>query len=204
MRDYYRILGVSARADQDEIKHAFRRLAREHHPDASGIADSTKFREITRAYEVLSDRQQRRIYDAERAAAVRPVPAGRERWFADEIAIDFPSTEAILERIRHSFFGSEERLSPVSAEIRLTPQEAVRGVSIPLDVPIRWTCRACGGRGEVWMEPCELCRGTGAAQGYHQVKLVLPPGVPHGVRLRFSVSPPAAPATLVELRIAIR
>ena len=67
-RDYYEVLGVSREASQDEIKKAFRKLARQHHPDHAAEADKAnaeaKFKEINEAYEVLSDPQKREKYDA--------------------------------------------------------------------------------------------------------------------------------------------
>ncbi|GAB4231403.1 MAG: hypothetical protein Kow00109_03550 [Acidobacteriota bacterium] len=71
MSDYYRILGVSQDASREEIQRAFRRLAREHHPDAGGEASGEQFRRIREAYEVLSDPQRRAAYDAERGQGVR-------------------------------------------------------------------------------------------------------------------------------------
>ncbi|MDU5613192.1 MAG: DnaJ domain-containing protein, partial [Slackia sp.] len=59
--DYYKTLGVARSATQDEIKKAFRKLARTHHPDAGG--DETRFKQINEAYEVLSDEKKRKVYD---------------------------------------------------------------------------------------------------------------------------------------------
>jgi hypothetical protein len=123
---------------------------------------------------------------------------------ADEIAIDFPSIDALLDRMRRSFFGCEATASRHSTEVRLTPREAFFGADVPLDVPVAATCTACGGRGEVWMEPCEACGGSGASVARHHVRLTLPAGVRDGARFRFSVGPPSAPATAVEVRVAIR
>jgi hypothetical protein len=154
----------------------------------------------------VNDDHLYRVHDAALAEARRS-PGGRgsrEEWFADEVAIDFPSVGAVVERIREAFFGLDEANAPLSAEVLLTPREAFDGVRIPLDVPVRSTCGACGGRGEVWMEPCGPCAGRGIALRRHHVQLLVPPRVRHGARFRFSVTPPSSPATHVEVRITIQ
>ena len=72
--DYYKILGVSRTATADEIKKAFRKLARTHHPDAGG--DEQKFKEINEAYEVLSDDKKRQMYDQYGTANENQIPQG--------------------------------------------------------------------------------------------------------------------------------
>ena len=72
--DYYKILGVSRTADADEIKKAYRKLARKHHPDAGG--DEAKFKQINEAYEVLSDEKKRKMYDQFGTANANQVPFG--------------------------------------------------------------------------------------------------------------------------------
>ena len=72
--DYYKTLGVSRNATQDEIKKAFRKLARTHHPDAGG--DEAKFKEINEAYEVLSDEKKRKLYDQYGTASESQIPHG--------------------------------------------------------------------------------------------------------------------------------
>lgn len=72
--DYYKILGVSRTASADEIKKAFRKLARTHHPDAGG--DEQKFKEINEAYEVLSDDKKRQMYDQYGTANSNQIPQG--------------------------------------------------------------------------------------------------------------------------------
>lgn len=123
---------------------------------------------------------------------------------ADEIAIDFPSVGALVDRVRRSFLGGEASAAPHSTEVRLTPREAFFGADVPLDVPVAATCGACGGRGEVWMEPCGACGGTGASIARHHVRLTLPAGVRDGARFRFSIASRSAPATAVEVRVAVR
>jgi len=200
MRDYYDVLGVPPDAGAAEIKRAYRQLARRYHPDISGDDRNQSFREVARAYEVLRHPERRRTYDA----AIRDSTTARGGdWLADEIAIDFPSVASVLDRMRHSFFGGAAVLE-LAAEIELTPEEAFWGVSVPLEIPMRATCRACGGRGEAWEQWCEACQGCGDVSARHPLRLTVPAGVTAGARFRFSVNPPGGASTLVEVRINVR
>lgn len=198
MRDYYDVLGVSADAGAEEIKRAYRQLARRYHPDISGDDRGAAFLEVSRAYEVLRNPSRRRSYDSALEG-----PHRRAEWLADEVAIDFPSVSSVLDQMRHSFFG-ESPVAELSAEIVVTPQEAFRGVSVPLEIPLRRTCPRCGGRGEVWAEWCAACGGDGEVACMHEVRVRMPAGVRAGGRFRFTVAAPGAPPTVVEIRIAIR
>lgn len=204
MRDYYDVLGVAADAGADEIKRAYRQLARRYHPDISGDDRSIAFLELARAYEVLSDPGRRRSYDA--ALSHSSAPAGRADWVGplnDEVDIDFPSIANVLDRMRHAFFGVGPSVSR-SAVIVLTPREAFLGVTVPLDVALRRTCPCCGGRGETWAEWCAACGGLGEVSNIHPMRVRVPAGVREGTMFRFSVMPPGAPPTVVEVRVSIR
>ena len=192
MRDYYRLLGLPHGADLNEIRRAYRELARlcQSSWDDHGATD--RLASLHHAYEMLGG-QDRRCPDA----------AGRELAFADEVDVDFPSISSLVDRMRESFFGATPG-HPLSAEVRLTPQQADAGVKVPLDVSLRHTCPVCGGRGEVWLDPCGACAGSGAGLLPHQLHLVVPPGVRDGTCLRFDVTPPYAPATCVEVRISVQ
>jgi DnaJ-class molecular chaperone len=205
MQDYYRILGVSETADVEEIRSAYRRLAREHHPDVTGDPNDDEFKKVRHAYEMLSD-EKRRAQQRRRGihASGEPLRAVSQPWFADEVAIDFPSVDTLVEAIRRSFLEAESFARPIHAEVLLTPREAFHGVNVPLDVPVRQTCVRCGGRGETWMEACAACGGSGEASARHQVELLVPAGVRDGARFRFRITPPFAPPTVVEVRIAIQ
>jgi len=200
MRDYYQVLGVSPNARADEIKRAYRQLARRYHPDISGDDTSGSFRAAAEAYEVLGHPRRRRQYDAVCASA-RPV--ADDEWRPDEIAIDFPSIDALLDRMRSAFVGPLTPPPALSAEIVLTPHEAFFGAVVPLRVPVRTMCEACGGRGETWLDPCDRCGGSGEAVVSCDVRLDVPAGVRPGTVIRFAVSPGASPTTFVEARIAI-
>jgi molecular chaperone DnaJ len=207
MRTYYQILGVSEDARPDEIRHAYRRLVRQFHPDLTGSDTASPLRQVIQAYETLSDEQRRRSYDQDLATRRRlPAPELNHRaWFADEIAIDFPSISEVANRIRDAFLRADETADEsLSAEILLSRREAFDGVTVPLEVPVRSTCPLCGGRGESWMEPCRGCGGTGAWHLPHRVRLSVPAGVADGTRFRFTITAPHTPPTHVEVRVAVR
>jgi molecular chaperone DnaJ len=199
MRDYYDVLGVSPDAGADEIKRAYRQLARRYHPDISGDDRALAFKELTRAYDVLRDSPRRRQHDR----TLSTQGAEGAAWLADEVAIDFPSVASVLDRMRDAFFTAEPAIT-LSAEMSLTPREAFSGVTLPFDVPLRRTCPRCGGRGEVWNEWCATCAGVGEVAAAHAVNVRVPAGVRHGDTFRFSLTPPGAPSTIIEVRIAIR
>jgi len=203
MRDYYDVLGVSPGAGADEIKRAYRQLARRYHPDISGDDRAAVFLEVSRAYDVLSDPARRRSYDSGQRSSDHGAGPARAEWLNDEVDIDFPSVASVLDRMRQSFFGSVPGRG-LRAEIVLSPQEAFWGTTVPLDVPLRRTCGRCGGRGETWQEWCAPCGGGGEVASSHELKLRVPAGVREGARFRFSVMPPGAPYTLVEVHVSIR
>jgi len=122
--------------------------------------------------------------------------------FADEVVVDFPSVAPAIDRVRSGFLTSE-RSEALSATIQMTPREAFEGATLPLDVPVRCTCRGCGGRGESWTEPCARCAGTGIELFRHQLQVTLPPGVADGARFHFTVTPRHNPSTRIELHVRI-
>ena len=123
--------------------------------------------------------------------------------FADEVVVDFPSVAPAVARIRRAFLSDEEHPQPLSAGIRLTAGDALEGTTVPLSVPVRRTCRDCGGRGESWAERCANCGGSGTEVVRHSLQVTVPAGVADGTLVHFSVSVPQHPPTRIELRIAI-
>ncbi|HXG89590.1 MAG TPA: hypothetical protein VNJ02_14770 [Vicinamibacterales bacterium] len=138
-------------------------------------------------------------------AVERSLPSDREfdRSFADEVAIDFPALGGTVERMRHAFVEDDVRTDHLRAEIQLSRRQAGAGAAVPLEVAMRSTCRGCGGRGEVWSEPCDACEGSGYAMRTQTLTVSVPAGVAHGARFSFSVSPPRGLRTRVDVRIAV-
>ena len=145
--------------------------------------------------------------DGRAAKRVLAMPlARRNGWFDDEIAIDFPSLHGAVERMRACFVAASsepDHRRRLSTELHLSPREAFNGATVPLDVPVRKLCLSCGGRGEIWADPCDACAGSGEAIGRHPVRLVLPPRVQDGDRFALSVSSPSAPLTHIEVRVVL-
>ena len=203
MRDYYDVLGVPPGAGADEIERVYRQLARRSRPDISGDDRGAVFLEVLRAYDVLSD-PARRHYDSGLRRHDSGQMHGRAEWLADEVDIDFPSVSSLLDRMRHSFFGAAPAVG-LRAVIVLSPQEAFWGTTVPIAVPLRRTCTRCGGRGETWQEWCAPCDGGGEVASSHELTLRVPASVHEGARFsRFSVMPPGAPHTMVEVHVSIR
>jgi hypothetical protein len=127
--------------------------------------------------------------------------------FADEIAIDFPSVDRCIERARDAFAdgGGWDAAATclLRADIHLSPREAWTGALIPLSVPVRRICAACGGRGESWTDPCGACLGRGDGLVRHLVRVPLPPGVADGARLRFRLSSPDGAPLRLEVLVTI-
>jgi len=174
--DYYELLGVSRNASADEIKRAYRRLARELHPDANPAdpASEDRFKEVALAYEVLSDPERRRRYDT-----FGPEGAGQGGAGFD------PFAGAGLGDIFDAFFGGggspfgrrgrgpsgPPRGADMELGVDLAFEEAVFGVAkdIALRVPVGCdTCAGTGARAGTRPSTCSDCSGTGQVRRVRQ------------------------------------
>lgn len=157
--DYYETLGVSRSADKDEIKRAYRRLARKYHPDVNKEAGAEeRFKEINRAYEVLSEPELRSRYDrfGERGVSSGAAGAGGFQDFNDMSG---------FADIFESFFGGFGGGTAQTSRRRSGP---VRGDDLRLDLKLDFREAVFGGEKEIrisHLETCEVCEGTGAKPG---------------------------------------
>ena len=169
MADYYETLGVSRDASADDIKRAFRRLARESHPDANpGDASSeARFREIAEAYEVLSDPQRRTSYDR------------GDRVDLGDLFSQFAGVEDLLSRFfgGGSFGGGVANAAQgrdVGAEVKITLAEAASGAAREVAYRAPATCDLCSGTGSapgVALVVCDRCGGQGSLRVSRQTIL---------------------------------
>lgn len=158
-RDYYDILGIPRRAGERDIKAAYRRLARQYHPDVTGddLRATERFKEITEAYEVLSDPQRRRNYDL--FGHPRSPHGGGE--FTEGL-------QELFELVTDVFRGKDAKgpIPGVDVEIEqeVTLEEAYRGTKRTVDVDLIRPCGECEGRGvprDSREIPCPDCDATG-------------------------------------------
>jgi molecular chaperone DnaJ len=161
-RDYYEVLGVNRDASPDEVKKAYRRMARTLHPDVNRDDPHAeeRFKELGEAYDVLSDAQKRAGYDRYGHAAVNGMGAAGGQDFAGYGFGDLFET----------FFGGTAQMSrpdPRGADMRydleITLEEAAFGTEKVIHVPHQGVCETCQGRGtaEGHPVPCPACAGTG-------------------------------------------
>ncbi len=171
-KDYYEVLGVSKSASQDEIKSAFRKLAKKYHPDVSKEENAAeKFKEAQEAYAVLSDEQKRKQYDQFGHAAFEG-GAGGAGGFGGFGGFDFSGSgyEDIFDNIFSGFgFGGgraggrtrAQRGNDTLVRMNLTFEEAVFGCKKDIDITTMDSCKECNGKGGFDEESCDKCHGSG-------------------------------------------
>jgi len=125
------------------------------------------------------------------------------RSLADEVAIDFPSSRAAIDLFRRDHGQPDTSTANAQAEIAVTASQACTGALVTLDVTVPRTCPCCGGRGEVWSEPCEPCDGRGQEMQVQRLTVAVPPGVVDGDRFSFNLWLPRGPRTRVDVRVAV-
>ncbi|MFP3898318.1 MAG: DnaJ C-terminal domain-containing protein [Dehalococcoidia bacterium] len=204
-KDYYQVLGVSRNASDKEIKQAYRRLARKHHPDLNPGDKSAEatFKEINAAYQVLSDPEKRKKYDqfgdqweyAEQFA--KSGAQDRVRWdfgrggttfeygdvgdFGDILSSLFGDTGA-GPRVRRG----PRRGQDIESTVEVSLEEAYHGSTRVLQLQTQEPCAACGGTGRVGNRVCTACNGAGGRATPRRLEVKIPAGVRDGSRVRIA------------------
>jgi molecular chaperone DnaJ len=195
----YDALGVAPTAESDEIRRAFRSLARLLHPDVNTARDAAQqFAAVAHAHAVLSDPARRRAYDATRRAPpgvrvrrpvdARPAFAGRGALRGADVAV------TVRLSLREAAFGSEPRVEVPRREVcaiclgRGAPEDGASercpvcngtgGTRTPGN-----ECTACQGSGVIGDPPCPNCHGTSRKRGRTTLSVAIPAGIEHGSRL---------------------
>ncbi len=213
-RDYYEVLGVGRGASDDDIKTAYRKLARKHHPDLNpgDKAAEERFKELQEAYDVLSDAEKRKLYDrhgenwrvAQQGGGTPPPGwegaraggGGPQAGGFDFSGFDFGSGgaggfdfEDLFGRVGRGRGGGRRtsRGSDVEAELELSLEEAHRGGRRTLQMQAAETCPTCQGTGVTSdNQTCPTCGGAGQVLRPKTVEVNIPAGVRDGQTLRLA------------------
>jgi molecular chaperone DnaJ len=169
--DYYKALGVDKKASPEEIKKAYRKLARRYHPDRNPDDKKAeeRFKEVSQAHDVLGDPEKRKQYDSGTGAFATGGPGGGFGGFGN---FDFDASS--MGDILSNLFGGAgrgqrqrpraERGADLEASVSISFEQAIAGAQVPLSVPMRATCQTCRGTGAkpgTTPSVCPRCEGRG-------------------------------------------
>ncbi len=215
-KDYYAILGVPRTASDADIKKAFRKLARQYHPDVAKdkkVAEE-KFKEVNEAYEVLGDPNNRKKYDQlganwKSGAEFRPPPGwggysgGRTAGGPGPADFEFNFGGTGFSSFFEQLFGARrragggpfasfggddfaERGADIEGDIMVTLEEAMRGSVRAVSVQRAVECESCSGTGYRGQRPCGVCGGAGRVHKSETYQVKIPAGVIEGQKLRLA------------------
>ena len=164
MTDYYEILGVTKDADKDEIKSAFRKKARQYHPDVNKAHDAEeKFKQLGKAYETLMDDDKRSVYDRYGEDGLKNAGFDNGGPFAGGFGD--------LNDIFNSFFGGMGGFG--FSQRQVDPNAPQEGDDLRIDIELEFEEAVFGLEKQIkidHLETCEVCKGTGAEPGSAPVK----------------------------------
>lgn len=208
-RDFYQVLGLPRTASADDVKKAYRRLARQYHPDLHSGSKKTemekKFKELNEANEVLSDPDKRKKYDQygaqwEQAEAYEKArqQAGAQGFRWEQTGpggggADFNS-EAFSDIFENLFRGGGRATGgargfsvpgeDLEAEVELTLREVLTGVTKRVSLREPVPCPTCQGSGTLRGRTCPTCYGSGSTTELKTIEVKIPAGVQEGTRVR--------------------
>ncbi|MBV9712750.1 MAG: J domain-containing protein [Ktedonobacteraceae bacterium] len=209
-KDYYKILGVARGASADEIKKAFRKLARKYHPDVNpgDKKAEERFKEINEAYEVLSDADKRKKYDTlgpNWQEQFGPSASGTRRTYhysgGRGSQFDFDPNGAGFSDFFEALFGRSNMGGRgntgssardmrrragdnIEQPVEVTLQEAYLGGSRTFNIQSTEICPTCQGTGEVGGRLCTTCSGQGMVPRNKRIQVKIPVGVDNGSKIR--------------------
>lgn len=213
-RDYYEVLGVKRDASDDDVKKAYRKLARKFHPDLNpgDKAAEGRFKELQEAYDVLSDAENRKLYDqygenwrAVKAGAGVPPPPGQRPTqgaaggaggfdfgdfefgsFGGRGSAGFDIFEELFGGARRGRTARRGRGQDVEAELEVSLEDAHRGARRTLQMQVADICPTCNGSGVIGDKACDTCGGAGQVLKQKNIEVNIPAGMRDGSTVRLA------------------
>lgn len=196
-KDFYKLLGVSPEATVDEIKSAFRKLAKIYHPDTNkgNKASEEKFKELTEAYEVLSDEKKRKQYNIAKGHFSYEGPnnspqakaQAKQAYTREKETVEKSKNQTAFSDILEGFWkGAPKKNAPkkgadITIDVEVNPEEALNGTIKQVNIMYVSTCPKCT---ESVDKSCPLCGGTTQVPRHEKVKVKIPPRVKTGTKIR--------------------
>lgn len=202
-KNYYTILGVGKSSSEQDIKQAYRRLARKYHPDVNpgDMSAETKFKQINEAYEVLSNKEKRSKYDQfgdqwQYADRFQQTEQQRSPFgeFRRAGSTGFTYEEADLGNLFGDLFGSRfggqkarpSRGRDIEHKIEVNMEEAYLGTKRTVALKLEEPCTGCNNSGHIRGIPCSACRGSGVVSRIKRLEVKIPAGVKSGSKVRIA------------------
>lgn len=191
--DHYKLLGLQRDASLEEIKRAYRQLAKRYHPDRTqnNAQDTEIFKAVSTAFATLSNPERRAEYDrlldaSEHRTAI--LHGRRARTTASGFRRQSTPFGDVIEEFFQGWGGGALERDERVLEITLTSHEARTGVTVPVDIPWKDQCLLCQGSGLAPFSICGGCRGTGFTHGSRRLTLNIPPGIPSDTTQRLCLA----------------
>ncbi|MCQ2753863.1 MAG: DnaJ domain-containing protein, partial [bacterium] len=200
-KDYYKILGVTEFDTAENIKSAYRKLARKYHPDIAGNGSDvlSKFKEINEAYEILSNKIKKEEYDRtlrfySYAKSNKTVHEQRQEEVKKETArkgFSFSWEDFIKNKKRENSFREEKNITPkngedINSDIDITIFEAMAGTTKTINMLQTQVCPYCKGKKFVNGGICKHCNGKGNTADYKKFSVKIPQGVTNNSKIRLA------------------
>lgn len=199
-KDYYKILGVAEFNTSEEIKTAYRKLARQYHPDVAGNSQEAllKFKDINEAYEILSNQvkkdeydRMRRFYNYAKETKQETKQTTKDNTTQPEKNFNFNWEEFLSKKKRDKSFKQEDvkaskRGEDIYSEIEISVFEAVSGTSKTINMLQTEVCPKCEGRKFVNGSFCKYCNGKGEFTNYKKFCVKIPAGIKSGSKIRLA------------------
>lgn len=205
VQDHYSVLGVEETATQEEIKKAYRKLAKENHPDKGG--DEDKFKQISGAYDIIGDENKRQEYDHQRKNPFAGMGGGHAQSMSDlfnqafghqrqqqrvhttNLTVNISVLESYLSEKKEINYKRKTMCEPCSGSggdkkvcvVCNGDGQVIRQMGSGMFTQVvAMTCEGCNGKGKIITNPCFVCNGTGDKDEIKNIEIKIPHGIDNG------------------------